>query len=399
MSTRRVVLVTDGDQRAALAIVRSLGRRGHRVYVCAEAPRSLAGASRFAAGEAAVADPLAAPDAFRTDVHRLVDRWAIDTVIPVGEAALLVLLDDASLSARVPFPARESFRRISDKALLLEEASRLGIPVPKQAVVHAPTDDPPDVRFPVVAKPARSVSDNAGARVKLGAQHAADEPALRRILQSLPTLAFPVLVQERIVGPGVGIFLLRWERRTWAVFAHRRIREKPPSGGVSVYRESVAADQALVSQAEALLDAFDWNGVAMVEFKQDEVAKRSYLMEVNGRFWGSLQLALDAGVDFPSLLLDLAWGQRPEPVMQYRTGVRSRWEWGDLDHLLARLTRSPRTLALPPGAPGRARALKDFLSFLRREDRLEVFRWDDPRPFARESRAWIHALLGRNRHA
>ena len=69
---------------------------------------------------------------------------------------------------------------------------------------------------------------------------------------------------------------------------------------MSVYRESVAADPDLVRRSRALLDAFGWCGVAMVEYKLDERTGTPYLMEVNGRFWGSLQLAIDAGVDFPS---------------------------------------------------------------------------------------------------
>ena len=82
-----------------------------------------------------------------------------------------------------------------------------------------------------------------------------------------------------------------------AVFAHRRLREKPPSGGVSVYRESVAPDPSLVARAAALLAGLGWRGVAMVEMKTDARTGTPYLMEVNGRFWGSLQLAVDAGVD------------------------------------------------------------------------------------------------------
>jgi len=112
-------------------------------------------------------------------------------------------------------------------------------------------------------------------------------------------------------------------------------------------------------------------------------------MEINGRFWGSLQLAVDAGVDFPALLLALACGERPAPVTRYRTGVRSRWWWGDLDHLLARLLHSDRELALPPDAPGRGRAVLDFLALWRRGDRNEVFRWSDPRPAWRETLNWF----------
>jgi hypothetical protein len=126
----------------------------------------------------------------------------------------------------------------------------------------------------------------------------------------------------------------------------------------------------------------------MIEYKLDERTGTPYLMEINGRFWGSLQLAVDAGVDFPALLAGVALGGDPAPVTAYRTGVRSRWWWGDVDHLLARLRRSPEDLALPPGSPGRWRALADFLT-VRRADRNEILRRSDPGPFFHETGQWL----------
>src|SRR5207248_282241 len=190
-----------------------------------------------------------------------------------------------------------------------------------------------DLRFPVVAKPTRSVSDAGLNRVKSGSVHARDQSALEQVVDRIPTGAFPVLVQERVVGPGIGVFILLWNGEVRAAFAHRRIREKPPSGGVSVLSESVALDPQLRARSVALLREFDWQGVAMVEYKIDQRTGIPYLMEVNGRFWGSLQLAIDAGVDFPSILVDAACGEPARPIPQYKVGVRLRWEWGDVDNL------------------------------------------------------------------
>jgi predicted ATP-grasp superfamily ATP-dependent carboligase len=158
---------------------------------------------------------------------------------------------------------------------------------------------------------------------------------------------------------------------------------------VSVYRESIAADPVLVERSKALLRCFAWEGVAMVEYKLDAATGTPYLMEINGRFWGSLQLAVDAGVDFPRLLVEHALGRPVAPVTRYRMGVRSRWWWGDVDHLLARLRRTPEELALPPGSPGRLAAARDFLMLWRPGDRNEVFRLSDPRPQLRETIEWF----------
>src|SRR5690606_17910707 len=134
-----------------------------------------------------------------------------------------------------------------------------------------------DLAFPLVVKPSRSVGGAGAGRRKLGVRHASTEPELRTILAGLPAAAWPVLLQRRIVGPGIGVFLLVWQGRVVAQFAHRRLREKPPSGGVSTYRESTAADPALVERSRALLDRFGWEGVAMVEYKVDAATGTPYL--------------------------------------------------------------------------------------------------------------------------
>ena len=184
-------------------------------------------------------------------------------------------------------------------------------------------------------------------------QYAQCESDLWHLYRTTEYLAVhPSLIQERIVGPGMGIFVLCEHGAVRTAFAHRRLREKPPSGGASVLCESVALDPALLAQAARLLGPLGWHGVAMLEYKQDRRSGTPFLMEVNGRFWGSLQLAVDAGVDFPYLCCQLALGTAARRSGSYKVGIRSRWLLGDLDHLLLRLFHSDRDL--PDGAPSRA---------------------------------------------
>lgn len=388
------ILVTDGQERSALAVVRSLGRAGYPVWTCSKRERSLAGASRYAVDAACLEDPLVQPNSYLSSVVDLVDSWEIDVVLPVTDASLLALLghDERLRPAHLLAPPKESYLRISDKARVTNVAREIGIAVPQQVTVTEPgeiasVED--KIRFPAVVKPSRSVAGDGEGRIRLEVGYVGNWDELQQALETLNHTAFPVLLQQRIEGPGVGVFLLRWNGDIVARFSHRRIREKPPSGGVSVYRESVAPRSGLFDLSSRLLTAHNWRGVAMVEYKVERRTGTPYLMEVNGRFWGSLQLAVDAGVDFPRLLMEAYLGRDPEPVMDYREGVRSRWWWGDIDHLIARLTRSRAALELGDDAPSAAEALLDFLILWRRGDRSEVFRWSDPAPFLEESRTWL----------
>jgi predicted ATP-grasp superfamily ATP-dependent carboligase len=392
--------------------------------------RSLAGGSRYARTERRLTDALADPEGFVQDVRVWTKETGATVIIPMTEAALLALLPvrETFPGILIPFSDADAFRAVSDKKLVLTTAERVGISIPAQQVLYTPGDADTlsyeSLRFPIVVKPSRSVAGSTTGptapastandptpnakqsvtpsvtpavapqheRIHFTVQHAHDAESLRDILRTLDARAYPVLLQQRIIGPGIGIFVLLWNGELVASFAHRRIREHPPAGGVSVYRESVAMDEQLLARSRALLDEFCWQGVAMIEYKVDQATNTPYLMEINGRFWGSLQLAVDAGVNFPTLLLDAASDTRTSPVTTYDTTVRCRWFWGDIDHVVTRLRHSDQALALPPGAPSRFTMLRDFI---RRHpgDRSEILRSDDPRPFFRETVRWFRQLV------
>ncbi|MGH2456539.1 MAG: ATP-grasp domain-containing protein, partial [Candidatus Limnocylindria bacterium] len=144
------------------------------------------------------------------------------------------------------------------------------------------------------------------------------------------------ILQQRIVGPGFGVFATYQDGSWRRMAAHRRIREFPPEGGESTCCELVA-DPELFSIGRSLLDALAWHGVAMVELKRHEADGRLYLMEINPKFWGSLDLVLAAGADFPGDLVRIAAGEQL-PVMEPPGGpLRYCWPLGnDLRHLVAR---------------------------------------------------------------
>ncbi len=388
------VLVTDANERSALAVVRSLGRSGRRIVTCAATAPSLAGRSRYSARSATVPDPLREPDGFADAVAMLAREEAAQFILPIGEAALLALLKHRQqlAPAIIPWPDLDVVRTICDKQRVLDAAPAFGIRVPRQAVLSSASEPLPALAFPIVVKPARSVGEAGGARQKLTVRHAASLEELHQVLVGYSAAAYPLLLQERVVGPGVGVFLLPWDGALRATFAHRRLREKPPAGGVSVYSESVALDDALVQRASLLLQSLGWQGIAMIEFKTDSRTGEPVLMEINGRFWGSLQLAIDAGVDFPRLLLECAEGRPPAAPVPYVVGTRLRWWWGDVDQLLLRLRRTREELHLPAGSAGGTAALRDFLR-LRLADQPETFRWNDPRPFLFESRQWFADVM------
>jgi predicted ATP-grasp superfamily ATP-dependent carboligase len=268
-------------------------------------------------------------------------------------------------------------------------AERLDVAAPRTVVVDACPDPrssfDPGLPLPIVLKPRRSRVRRAGRWIPCSVTYAQTTGELSRRLESYPAEAYPILLQERIEGPGVGVFMCYAGGRPVAEFSHQRLREKPPTGGVSVYCESIALSDEAARASRALLNELAWRGVAMVEFKRDLRDGRLKLMEINARFWGSLQLAVDAGVDFPAILLESWQPGFAAAVPAYQIGVKSRWLWGDFDSLLLRI-RSAR------GQAERLSALLAFLKLWSRHLRYENPRMSDLGPWVRETVERVRSL-------
>jgi protein-tyrosine-phosphatase/predicted ATP-grasp superfamily ATP-dependent carboligase len=389
------VIVTDGDERSALAATRSLGRKGVPVFVGAEGTSSLAGASRHCRAAFTYPSPWNRPEEFAASVLEHAQRWGARVVFPMTDLAVEILgraVPRAKGTLLLPTASLDQYRALSDKYRLMASAQRLGVPIPD--TVFVPDGDIEKVlaqvgQWPVVVKPGRSLVKSQGSWKKTSVLYARDADQLRTLYREVGYLSEPSLLQARVVGEGQGVFALfdRGKPAVW--FAHRRLRERPPSGGVSVLSESIPLRAQLGDPARRILQSVQWHGVAMVEFKVDAASGVPYLMEVNGRFWGSLQLAIDAGVDFPWMLYQLATtGSARPPAAPYELGVRSRWWLGDLDHLLLRLRKPDAELNLPPGSPSRAAAILSFLRVWDANGRGEVLRLSDPRPGVHELAAY-----------
>lgn len=390
------VLVLDGEQRSALAVTRSLVRAGFNVTVARSRKGAISALARGARSVTVNLDPLHSPQEYAAVIAQIAQRLNVSVVLPVTDASMEAVLEYRTLlppDIAVPAPSHATYLRGSDKLRVHEAARKVGLAIEETAVIASRGDPLPSASdlLPGVVKPHKSVV-GAENRTRTQVQLVRDEDECHKAIQALPPEAFPVLVQRRVIGDGVGYFAIRWQGRIIARFAHRRIREKPPSGGVSVLCESITPHPDLIQACDALLHELDWEGVAMVECKEDSERGGWKVMEINGRFWGSTQLAISSGIDFPAILVKAALGDVTTAPPQWRSGVRLRWEWGDVDHLLIRLRRSREHLSLPAKAPGKLGAVIAFLSFNPFRDKLEVFRLTDPLPFIGETLSRIGVL-------
>jgi predicted ATP-grasp superfamily ATP-dependent carboligase len=399
-----VVVILDGNQRSALAATRSLGRKGIFVSVGSETVDSISARSKYCKEAFSYPSPYTNPQGFVQTVKEYVSNFPGGTIFPMTDVTLSEILRNRGIfgdSIKIPFVDHEQYEAVSNKVTLFRLAKKLGVPTPRTLFSSDGRetgdliDAANDIGFPVVLKPALSHIRGKSGWVNTSVCYAKDSLSLETLIKQEPFKSYPFLIQERIEGYGMGVFLLMREGSVLTYFAHRRIREKPPSGGVSVLCESVETPSSALESAVKLLGQFSWSGVVMVEFKNDIKDNIPKLMEVNARFWGSLQLAVSAGVNFPHLLFLLAQGKKIESITDYKTGLRSRWELGDLDHLIIRLKGRTSDLLLSQEAPSKLGAIRNFITdFFRPSVRNEVFRFDDPVPFFFEVKDYIRDIVG-----
>jgi predicted ATP-grasp superfamily ATP-dependent carboligase len=363
------VFVLDGNENQAVACVRSLARSGHAVRVGSDAGWSKAGWSRHARGSFRYPAPQRDAEGF---VARVVEELGRETggalVLPMTERTTLPLSAERqrvfAAGGSLVLPPHETVLRAFDKRETTRLADSLGVETPRTQTLSeraGAAEFAARARYPVVLKPRTSEELTAGGGVRATGSpaYARDAREFVAAFDDIRRRCSEVLAQEFVEGGGAGYFALMREGEPRMEFAHRRIRDVRPTGSGSAVRESVAVEARLREAGLAILRALKWHGVAMVEFRVRADGTPVFL-EVNGRFWNSLPLAVYAGADFPRALAEMAGRGDVTPSFDYREGVRCRWLLGDFRHLLEVMRGAPE--GFPGAFPARWKTLVDFVT-------------------------------------
>lgn len=336
------VLVLDGHSRAALETVQSLGRAGLQVDLAAEAKDCLAMHSRYVARKLRQPPQKPAAD-FHAWLRAQDAKRNYALIVPATETSLLGLRrlsEDDTLRRKAVIPGDKAIDIALDKEETWRLARELGVPAPGGTLLSSLSDIGQVQQFPVVLKPTHSKVMVDGALQTLAvAVVRSEEERQEQLRRWLPHT--PVQQQQYVSGQGMGVeFLFDRGRKVWH-FAHERVHEYPLTGGASSYRRSLHPPAALLHDAEKLLTALQWHGVAMVEFKMD-ASGQYWLMEINPRLWGSLALSIDAGVNFPLGLVQIAKGDELASQPKYKVPYYTRDLRTDVDWLKNNLRADPQ---------------------------------------------------------
>jgi predicted ATP-grasp superfamily ATP-dependent carboligase len=345
-----------------------LGRKGIRVVGCEESLFAISFFSKYCRERLIYPSAKKFPKEFLRWLIRELSKRRYDMLLPMDDETVLIASKYRELICkytRVPVPVYSTLMEARDKSQTLRIAIREGIPHPRTCFIkdiNEVESAAKGMAFPLVIKPRESSGSRGISFVQK------KEELLTKYLKVHTRYPFP-LIQEFIPhgGETYGVFLLlNKASQPRAIFVHKRLREYPLTGGPSTLRESVRKPE-LVDMAVRILKSIKWRGVAMVEFKKDPRDGQCKLMEINPRFWGSLELSVLSGVNFPYLLYRMETEGDIEPVIDYKEGIRCRWLLpGDILHFISN--------------PERFRLKPSFFDFSKKNRNDDFISMEDPGP-------------------
>lgn len=323
------ILLTDGSYKHTLGIVRCLGIEGYQVYVLSTSLKCLAGMSVYSKKTLVTCDwnDKANEQTYISQVKKYCQEYDIDLVIPVGYRNCILLSKYKRELAEISQIIIADYEKIEfalDKSKVLKLAEQLSVGVPLTFYPNNLSEVSligQEMNYPCV--------------IKSRFEHGANVVTYPKNAKELETMYSEIvkkyefndnnlpMIQEYLTGDGYAFFALYIDGQCKQIFMHHRLREFPITGGASVKAEAFYDNELLIS-GKKLLDALEWHGVAMVEFKKDSNGKYK-LMEINPKYWGSTDLALAAGAIFPVITAQYVSGSHIEYCEIYERNVQFHW--------------------------------------------------------------------------
>ena len=365
------VIVTHSRGWHALAMVRSLGRRGVELYCGEEAPFAPCFFSKYCKGSfqhpSVGGDPEAFIDYMVEKVKELKPEDPDEpyVLMPVHKETWLIAEHRERFEGLVTIPltSHANMARTHDKGKLALLAQELGITVPPTQQFHDIDDlyrAIPEMTFPVFLK----VREGA-AGVGLKKCDSAEDltSTFREFVDGfgLEPDEYP-LVQDFVKGEDYCVSALFDGGQRVAMMTYHNVRAFPRGTGAGALRETVALPEAEAS-AQQILEHLQWHGMAQLDYRVGEDGT-AYLIELNPRFFGGLPQAIASGADYPWLLYRLACGEAigQEPDLDY--DVVTEAPFVGLLATLDEIAHDERALA-------RLRRVADELGALKRGEETE----------------------------
>jgi predicted ATP-grasp superfamily ATP-dependent carboligase len=321
------VLLTDGNYKHTYAMVRALRKKDLTVGVLFPSRMSLSWYSRFVSKRflfSTTDNGIGEEEQYINELLKILKMNKVKVLIPVGNISFKrVLLNKEKILnyTKLAIAPKKSMEIAQNKNLTFKFAENIQFPMPKTFYPRGFRDlecIENKLRFPCIIK--KTNPEEKGVIYCNNSQELYE--GFRSVVQDIITDGSYPIIQEYIDGISTGFYALYKKGKCVSFFMHERVHELPITGGASTLAKSIY-DQELKLLGERILDKLNWHGPVMVEFMKDR-NNRLKLIEINPKFWGSMELSYTAGINFTHLYYLLALN-KDVPLCRYKTNVYFRW--------------------------------------------------------------------------
>lgn len=313
----RVLIVEDGDTPYVEPVVEAFRREGW--HVGRGLPGGGSGGGRGVSFHA-VPPPEHGEEEFARAVTAAIQDGGYDLVFGADDVEMLAL---SAVRERLPCPfpyaPHEAVVAAVDKLTLAGAAERVGLGSPR--TWPATPETMAAVELPVAVKSRLHWTPGSAADERhLLVTFATDRDAIRAAVDGIAAAGGQAILQEPIDGQLMAVStVVADDGRAIAWSQQQTLRSSLRR--TSARAETVALDPGLAERVSALMDELGWRGLANLQFLRRE-GDEPRLIDLNGRYYGSIELAIAAGANLPVVWARSALGATPaEPVLS-RPGVR-----------------------------------------------------------------------------
>ncbi|MEQ8469747.1 MAG: ATP-grasp domain-containing protein [Marinoscillum sp.] len=293
------ILLIGYDEHLCLSIVYCLRKANYDIHLLTHNKKTVCRYSRFIKKVFFYNDYKDIPEAI-AEVSR---TQHIDLIMPYDELESLIVSEHkdwlSEFAPVVPLTDPKLFQTAINKnnldAFLASEKIEV---MPKSVLLNAGSTlkDFNGLKFPLLIKPSRSSFGRGIVTIK-------DEETLKGYLSAKGKNLDGFAAQEFIVGSDIScnVFAVDGEIR------HYTIQESPVKQLDNYAKNDDLVfhdDPEVIETISTVTKALNWNGVACLDLRRDAQTGKIYLLEINGRFWGSVSSSYDrANVNFPLIMI------------------------------------------------------------------------------------------------
>ena len=316
------ILVLDAQNINSLAFTRELGSKGYFIGTAGTSYLSLSFFSNYSMKKH-ILPPYKKSEQYVSSICDLAKKYNYNIIVPLSLESYVMFSENRHLineSIKIILPPVNGMSTASNKYKTFAYAKTKGVGIPKTFIVDKTTVKNlgpflKEVGFPVVIKGSLSGVDNL--------RYCNTVSDLVSAIENLLGKESKIVCQEYVVGKTHGFYAYYNEGQLHSFFMHQRIKQYPLTGGPSSVARSYY-DNNLVELSKKILDGLNWNGPAMVEYKFDSQSEEYKLIEINPKFWGSLDLTIEAGVNIPLAMIKHAMNEKFHNPKKYKD-IYFRW--------------------------------------------------------------------------